>query len=125
MNIKCETPLTATPRPVPKMRSHFFPRDAMRWREELQMGARLQAVSDTHKRELEGLERTLGRRVEAAERLLSLILFEQEAARRQIKVLAREVRGLREAVLVVSRAESPASVVSKPSSVAGWVDVDE
>lgn len=87
------------------------------------MGARLQAVSDTHKRELEGLERTLGRRVEAAERLLSLILFEQEAARRQINVLAREVRGLREAV--VSRAESPASVVSKPSSVAGWVDVDE
>ena len=89
------------------------------------MGARLQAVSDTHKRELDALERTLGRRVEAAERMLSLILFEQEAARRQIKVLAEEVRGLREAV--ISRAESPASgcVVSKPSSVVGWVDVDE
>ena len=83
------------------MRHHFFPRDAMRWREDVQMGARLQAVTDTHKRELDALKCTLGRRVEAAERLLSLILFEQEAARRQIKVLAEEVRGLREAVLVV------------------------
>ena len=74
------------------------------------MGARLQAISDSHKRELDAIERTLGRRVEAAERLLSLVLFEQEAARRQIKVLVEEVKGLREAVLVVSRADSPVAL---------------
>ena len=92
------------------MRHSFFPRDALRWRDEVQVGARLQAAAEAHRRELDALERTFARRVEAAERLLSLVLFEQEAARRQIKVLVEEVRGLREAVLVVSRAESPVAL---------------
>ena len=99
------------------MRHSFFPRDVLRWRDDVLVGARLQAISDSHKRELDTLERTLGRRVEAAERLLSFVLFEQEVARQQIIALMDEVRDLR--AVVVSRADSPA-----PSLQSSVVDVE-
>ena len=85
------------------------------------------------------MERKIMKRVEAAERLVSLVLFEQDAARRQLRLLAEEVRGLREAILfeqkvsisTISDAASNSSSFavecssSKPSSAMGWVDVDD
>jgi hypothetical protein len=115
------------------MRHQLFPESVRRWREEVQQGARLQVQEDIHRREMDHLERTMMKRVEAVERLISLVLFEQEAARRQLRLMGEEVKGLREAILFeqktsISTCSAGSFVVdgsSKPSSVVGWVDVDE
>ena len=120
------------------MRHHFFPESVRRWREDVQHGARLQIQEDIHRREMVLMERNIMKRVEAAERLVSLVLFEQEAARRQLRLLGEEVKGLREAILFeqkVSISTSSASSnsssfvaecsSSKPSSAMGWVNLDD
>jgi hypothetical protein len=116
------------------MRHHIFPESVRRWREDVQQGARLQVQEDIHRREMDLMERKIMKRVEAAERLVSLVLFEQDAARRQLRLLAEEVRGLREAILfeqkvsISTSSDSSFAVEcssSKPSSAMGWVDVDD
>ena len=104
------------------MRHHLFSNPTWRWREEMQTAARQQAEKDAHRRELDAVERAVTRRVEAAERLLNLVLFEQEVARRQIRGLNEEVRGLREAVLFEQKSVTVAGCCG---SNHGWVDVDE
>ncbi len=81
-----------------------------------------QAETDAQRRELDAVERAVTRRVEAAERLLNLLLFEQEVARRQIRGLNEEVKGLREAVLFEQKSVTVAGCCG---SNHGWVDVDE
>ena len=111
------------------MRHHLFSDPARRWREEMHAAARKQAQTDAHRRELDTLERDVMKRVEAAERLIGMVLFEQEVARRQIRGLCEEVRGLREAILFEQKPSVSSTTGSidgsKPSSVVGWVDVDE
>jgi hypothetical protein len=111
------------------MRHHFFSDPAQGLREEMHAAARKQAQTDAHRRELDALERDVVKRVEAAERLIDMVLFEQEVARRQIRGLCEEVRGLREAVLFEQNPSSSVSVAgccsSKPASFGGWVEVDE
>jgi hypothetical protein len=71
------------------------------------------------------VERAVTRRVEATERLLNLLLFEQEVARRQIRGLNEEVRGLREAVLFEQKSVTVAGCCGSNHMNHGWVDVDE
>ena len=92
------------------MRHQFYPQRP--WREELVLGTRLKAAEDAHRAELAALERTLMRRVLAAERLCGLVLFEHECLKRQLGALAREVAEMKEG--------------SKQSSVVGgWEEVDD
>jgi hypothetical protein len=104
------------------MRHHLFSNPARRWRDEMQAAAMKQAETDAQRRELDAVERAVTRRVEAAERLLNLLLFEQEVARRQIRGLNEEVKGLREAVLFEQKSVTVAGCCG---SNHGWVDVDE
>ena len=75
------------------MRHQFYPQRS--WREELVLGTRLKAAEDAHRAELAALERTLMRRVLAAERLCESVLREQECLRRQLEALVREVAELK------------------------------
>jgi uncharacterized sporulation protein YeaH/YhbH (DUF444 family) len=112
------------------MRHHLFSDPARRWREEMQAAARKQAETDAQRRELDALERSVMKRVEAAERLIGMVLFEQEVARRQIRGLCEEVKGLREAILFEQKPSVSSTTASidgcgSSRSVVGWVDLDE
>ena len=95
------------------------------------MGTRLQTLSDIHKRDLQALERALIKRVETAERLCNLVLFEQERAKRQIRALCQEVAELREDVRRGGSSDGGKSVEEEEESgsgrtdaAAGWIDLD-
>ena len=96
------------------------------------MGTRLQTLSDIHKRDLQALERALIKRVETAERLCNLVLFEQERAKRQIRALCQEVAELREDVRRGSSSsdggksveEEEESGSGRTDAAAGWIDLD-
>ena len=105
------------------------------------MGTRLQTLSDIHKHDLAALERALIKRVETAERLCNLVLFEQERAKRQIRALCQEVAELREEVgnnnnggsssngsnggSGIRSVDKEGSGDGKTTSAAGWVDLDD
>ena len=106
------------------MRHHFFSDPAQGLREEMHAAARKQAQTDAHRRELDALERDVVKRVEAAERLIDMVLFEQEVARRQIRGLCEQVTGLREAVLFEQKSVTVVGCCGS-SHTMGWVEVDE
>ena len=106
------------------MRHHFFSDPAQGLREEMHAAARKQAQTDAHRRELDALERDVVKRVEAAERLIDMVLFEQEVARRQIRGLCEQVKGLREAVLFEQKSVTVVGCCGS-SHTMGWVEVDE
>jgi hypothetical protein len=122
------------------MRHHFFfskdtTTTTRHWREEVLTGIKLQTLSDVHKREMAALERAMLKRIEAAERLCKLVLFEQDRARLQIHALCHEVAALREevrgAVVVDCSNNSNNSnnssrvIISEDGRTIGWVDVDD
>ena len=98
---------------------HYFSKENRHWREEVIAGTRLQTLSDIHRREMAALERALLKRVEEAERLCKLVLFEQERARRQIFALGKEVAELREEV------RGQRGMESGDGRMVGWVDVED
>ena len=77
-----------------RMRHQLFPQNGWAYNQR-QTDLRLQAADATHRRELAAVERAMLRRIEAAERLCQLVLFEHECAKRQLRGLVKEVGELR------------------------------
>jgi hypothetical protein len=99
------------------MRHHFFPCDAKRWREEILTNARLQQVTDAHKREMD----VLVRKVAALQRMYGSVASEQQNVMECVDGLRHEVRHL------VDYPSSIRTLVGSPLSKAAsveWVEME-
>ena len=101
------------------MRHHFCPPKSLR--DEVLLGTRLKAAEDAHRRELATVERTMLKRVESAERLCGLAMFELGCVKKQVQKLVAEVGGMRrelEACRLVAEVEKEA-----PRGGQEWVEI--